>query len=39
MRDATQTDNDADQTAGTDGADVPLIEIPIAEIVDGQVAT
>ena len=36
-RDAPQTDDEADQTAGTDGADVPLIEIPIAEIVDGQV--
>ena len=35
MRDA-QTYNNADQTTGTDGADVPLIEIPIAEIVDGQ---
>ena len=35
--DAPQTDDEADQTAGTDGADVPLIEIPIAEIVDGQV--
>ena len=34
VRDATQTDTNADQTAGTD---VPLIEIPIAEIVDGQV--
>ena len=37
MRDATQTDTNADQTAGMDRADVPLIEIPIAEIVDGQV--
>ena len=37
MRDARQTDTDADQTAATDGADVPLIKIPIAEIVDGQV--
>ena len=37
MRDARQTDTNADQTAGSDGADVPLIEIPIAEIVDGQV--
>ena len=37
MRDARQTDTDADQTAAKDGADVPLIKIPIAEIVDGQV--
>ena len=37
MRDARQTDTDADQKAAKDGADVPLIKIPIAEIVDGQV--
>ena len=37
MRDTSQTDSDAIETAGTDGADVPLIEIPIAEIVDGQI--
>ena len=37
MRDTSQTDSDAEQTADTDSADAPLIEIPIAEIVDGQV--
>ena len=37
MRDATQTDTDTDQAVGSDGADVLLIEIPIAEIVEGQV--
>ena len=37
MRDARQTDTDADQKAAKDGADVPLIKIPVAEIVDGQV--
>ena len=37
MRDTSQTDNEADQAVGSDGTDVPLIEIPIAEIVEGQV--
>ena len=37
MRDATQSDTDADQTADTDGADVPLIEIPIAELISPEV--
>ena len=37
MRDTSQTENEADQAVGSDGTDVPLIEIPIAEIVEGQV--
>lgn len=37
MRNTSQTENEADQAVGSDGTDVPLIEIPIAEIVEGQV--
>ena len=37
MRNTSQTDNEADQAVGSDGTDVPLIEIPIAKIVEGQV--
>ena len=37
IRNTSQTENEADQAVGSDGTDVPLIEIPIAEIVEGQV--
>ena len=38
MRDARQTDTDADQTAATDGADVPLIKSRLPRLLTGKSA-